>query len=277
MPRSRTPVYLTYHLPTLACSLTILISLPLLILLLFLTDSLIIDHGPNKGFLYTTCLPLESCIWIRTRASSVKKQSGNNMDPADSEAIRRSLQFQSIRLAEREAALPVTNQHLHEICARLESWLASQANAAATPTMVTPPVAPSPPVPPVTECFHASITPLSRPECFSGDSGKVNPFLAQCNPHFELQASAFPTDRSRIAFVISHMTGRAEVWATAEWIRNMDDVRLCAHASIPVRSSGTQGGSLTHDNSPRPLLRVGLRYRILDPCRTEPVERGGSP
>ena len=60
---------------------------------------------------------------------------------------------------------------------------------------------------------------LSRPERFSGESGDVRPFLTQCELHFELQASAFPTDRTKVAFIISHLSGRAEAWATAEWSR----------------------------------------------------------
>ncbi|KAG7490708.1 hypothetical protein JOB18_040737 [Solea senegalensis] len=32
--------------------------------------------------------------------------------------------------------------------------------------------------------------------------------------------SAFPTERSKVAFMISHLTGRARAWATAEWSRD---------------------------------------------------------
>ncbi|XP_061698580.1 5'-AMP-activated protein kinase subunit gamma-3b isoform X1 [Syngnathoides biaculeatus] len=132
------------------------------------------------------------------------------MDPADSEAIRRALQVQGKRLGEQEAALQGMTHQIQELCTQLQPWLASQASAAA-------------PVPP-----RATITPLSRPERFSGDSGNVKPFLAQWDLHFELQASAFPTDRSRIPFVISHMTGRAEAWATAKWSRNSETCRSWA-------------------------------------------------
>ena len=31
---------------------------------------------------------------------------------------------------------------------------------------------------------------------------------------------AFPTERAKVAFVISHLTGRAKAWASAEWSRN---------------------------------------------------------
>ncbi|GLD74543.1 uncharacterized protein AKAME5_002587400 [Lates japonicus] len=61
---------------------------------------------------------------------------------------------------------------------------------------------------------------LTPPERFSGDSGDCRPFLTQCGLHFELQPACFPTDRAEVAFIISRLSGRAEVWATAEWARH---------------------------------------------------------
>lgn len=58
---------------------------------------------------------------------------------------------------------------------------------------------------------------LARPETFSGDSGDWCAFLTQCELHFDLQATAYPTERSKIAYIISHLTGQAEAWATMEW------------------------------------------------------------
>ena len=31
---------------------------------------------------------------------------------------------------------------------------------------------------------------------------------------------AFPTERAKVAFMISHLTGRAKAWASAEWSRS---------------------------------------------------------
>uniref|UniRef100_A0A8D0D940 DUF4939 domain-containing protein n=1 Tax=Sander lucioperca TaxID=283035 RepID=A0A8D0D940_SANLU len=60
---------------------------------------------------------------------------------------------------------------------------------------------------------------LARPERFSGESGDCRSFLTQCEIHFELQAAAYPTDRAKVVYIISHLTGRAELWAAAEWSR----------------------------------------------------------
>uniref|UniRef100_A0A3P9HNI2 DUF4939 domain-containing protein n=1 Tax=Oryzias latipes TaxID=8090 RepID=A0A3P9HNI2_ORYLA len=61
--------------------------------------------------------------------------------------------------------------------------------------------------------------PLHPSPRFSGDSGDCRAFVTQCELHFELQAASFPTDRAKVAFIISHLTGRAGAWATAEWQR----------------------------------------------------------
>lgn len=37
--------------------------------------------------------------------------------------------------------------------------------------------------------------------------------------HYEHLPSAFPTERSKVAFMVFHLTGRAKAWATAEWSR----------------------------------------------------------
>ena len=58
---------------------------------------------------------------------------------------------------------------------------------------------------------------LNRPELFSGDSGDVRGFLTKCSLHFELNSAAFPTERTRVAYIISLLCGRAEAWATMEW------------------------------------------------------------
>uniref|UniRef100_A0A3P9K7H2 ribonuclease H n=1 Tax=Oryzias latipes TaxID=8090 RepID=A0A3P9K7H2_ORYLA len=45
-------------------------------------------------------------------------------------------------------------------------------------------------------------------------------FLTDCSIHFEHSPHAFVSDRARIAFMISHLSGRARAWAMAEWARN---------------------------------------------------------
>ncbi|GAA6106325.1 protein LDOC1-like, partial [Tachysurus ichikawai] len=50
---------------------------------------------------------------------------------------------------------------------------------------------------------------LLYPERFSGEPEMCLPFLMQCAAIFELQPSVFPSDRSKVAYVISLLTCQA--------------------------------------------------------------------
>lgn len=42
--------------------------------------------------------------------------------------------------------------------------------------------------------------------------------------HFELQAHLYPSDRSKILYTISHLSGQPEAQATTEWSRQSENV-----------------------------------------------------
>ena len=60
---------------------------------------------------------------------------------------------------------------------------------------------------------------LASPERFSGEQGQCKSFLIDCEMHYEFSPHVFLTDRAKITFMISHLVGRATIWATAEWVR----------------------------------------------------------
>ena len=57
------------------------------------------------------------------------------------------------------------------------------------------------------------VEPLTPPERFSGDPQKLNIFLTQCQLHFLCRPVAFPTPESRVAFILSYLTGDAASWS----------------------------------------------------------------
>ena len=57
---------------------------------------------------------------------------------------------------------------------------------------------------------------LPPPERYAGDPGSCWAFLSVFS-HLELQPSSFPSDRSRIAYLITLMSGRTPAWAKAVW------------------------------------------------------------
>lgn len=42
----------------------------------------------------------------------------------------------------------------------------------------------------------------------------------QCDLHFQFQSASFLFERAKVAYIISHLSDRAEAWATTEWARD---------------------------------------------------------
>ncbi|MPV02325.1 hypothetical protein FVA96_24315, partial [Escherichia coli] len=88
-------------------------------------------------------------------------------------------------------------------------------NPAASPEQPPTPSEPPPVATPADAC-----TRLAPPERYSGTIGQSRSFIIECEMHFEHSPMHFPTERSKVAFMMSHLTGRAKAWATAEWARS---------------------------------------------------------
>ena len=58
---------------------------------------------------------------------------------------------------------------------------------------------------------------LAPPDRFTGEPKDCEDFIIHCEMHFELLPTAFASERAKVAFVISHLAGRAKTWAATEW------------------------------------------------------------
>ena len=87
-----------------------------------------------------------------------------------------------------------------------------------TPQMAAPPVIPPSPPGPVPRL--ATEPRLPAPERYEGNPRSCRSFLSTCSLVFKVQPSSFPTERSRVAYVITLLSGRAREWATAVWDAN---------------------------------------------------------
>uniref|UniRef100_A0A8C9Z2Z8 DUF4939 domain-containing protein n=1 Tax=Sander lucioperca TaxID=283035 RepID=A0A8C9Z2Z8_SANLU len=148
---------------------------------------------------------------------------------SDSEAVRSALRTQAQRLHQQEEQLSILRNELMATANRQENQvigvsdqiaqLATQFQRLSTRESPAGSGTGSGSVAASTgsRAASSSFPHLARPERFSGDSGDCRAFLTQCELHFELQAAAYPSDRAKVAFIISHLSGRAESWAAAEW------------------------------------------------------------
>ncbi len=73
-----------------------------------------------------------------------------------------------------------------------------------------------PPPPPQS----ASASPMALPAAYAGDSAECSGFLLQLALYIEMQPQKFPTERSKVAFLISLLSGRVLSWARAIWNAN---------------------------------------------------------
>ncbi len=71
------------------------------------------------------------------------------------------------------------------------------------------------PLPPVTS--SASACPMAKPVTYSGEADACSGFLLQCSLYFEMQPHQFISDRAKIAFIMSLLSGRALQWAESIW------------------------------------------------------------
>ncbi|XP_037833528.1 uncharacterized protein LOC112450623 isoform X3 [Kryptolebias marmoratus] len=110
-----------------------------------------------------------------------------------------------------ENAISGLERNVHDMTQLIRDMSSVQA---AAPTHVSPPVQ----FPSRTSPIHEPKLP--PPENFTGEAKQCRPFLTQCEIHFQLQPSSFPTERAKIAYVISLLSGRAKLWGTAEWQRD---------------------------------------------------------
>ncbi|KAK3546860.1 hypothetical protein QTP86_003750 [Hemibagrus guttatus] len=63
-------------------------------------------------------------------------------------------------------------------------------------------------------------SPMAKPAPYSGSAEDCNSFLLQCSLVLEMQPHMFPTERFKVAFVITQLSGKALLWAESIWSQN---------------------------------------------------------
>jgi len=88
---------------------------------------------------------------------------------------------------------------------------------------------PMPPKPSPVTTHAGTCTRLAPSERYSGTIVQSRSLSIECEEHFEHSSLNFLTERSKVAFMMSHLTGRARAWATTEWLRNS---AVCASPTL---------------------------------------------
>ncbi|XP_034047298.1 multidrug resistance-associated protein 1-like [Thalassophryne amazonica] len=189
------------------------------------------DRTSVKASLNQNCSS-ESCICLLPSSSDNRDRTIRpTMETADSDPFQQAVRFHSRQLAQQEDRITALSTNIADLATRQDAFMSSissQINQLVTSLSPQTPSASAttnqPPMglsaaPPVPTAAPDVCNQLSRPEHFSGESGDIIPFLTQCDLHFELMSAMFPSDRAKIVFIITHLTGRATAWASAEWRR----------------------------------------------------------
>ena len=138
------------------------------------------------------------------------------MDPAGVEQLRAILERQSNALTEHQDKL--TN-----IGTTLNSYGSTMADMTVQIQQLQAQATSTPPSAPVTSAIQAPAAQpireprLPTPQPYAGEPGTCRSFLTQCSLSIELQPLTFTTERAKVAYVITLLTGRAREWGTAAW------------------------------------------------------------
>lgn len=116
---------------------------------------------------------------------------------------------QEATMQRHEQALNHQHSEMDRHGAMLREILQTLHNRSPAPPPDPAPLVPSPPPAPSHEPR------LPTPERYGGDPEECRGFLTQCRLTFDLQPAAYPSDHSRVAYVITLLKGRARSWATA--------------------------------------------------------------
>lgn len=140
------------------------------------------------------------------------------MDPADADSVRAALAQQGAWLGQQDSQLSNTSQEVERLAARV-----SDLNAQIERMRLE------------SSDFRRSPDPephVTNPPTYDGDPNACRSFLSQCSIIFSLQPRKYAAEETRVAYVITLLTGRAREWATAVWdaqapfCQSFDDFRM---------------------------------------------------
>lgn len=152
------------------------------------------------------------------------------MDPESAAELRDILSSNNARLKHQEEQIMATGHVVQALVAQV-SDLTNQfqqlkTDSAHAPTVPNPPHA----VPPADHSACFTEPRLPPPAAYSGEPQLCHFFLAKCSLFFALQPSSFPTEESKVTFVITLLSGQAALCGNK-------DISVAHHFSPSTTSS----------------------------------------
>uniref|UniRef100_A0A674PID6 DUF4939 domain-containing protein n=1 Tax=Takifugu rubripes TaxID=31033 RepID=A0A674PID6_TAKRU len=102
-----------------------------------------------------------------------------------------------------------------------------------------------------------------EPERYKGNPESCDAFVVNCSLLFSLQPRTFATEAAKVAYTITHLTGRAWLWGTAEWERQSEACSTFSAFAAELRKVFGQGNSRSSAGHRLLALRQGERS-VLD-------------
>ncbi len=177
------------------------------------------DHHSSRRGIHSSCsLPILGleCFFLIKRAFYLHLAS--TYTSRDRTIQNQTLWMQQVPLRWRSSSTTVFSRmdRQQESITGTEQRCASARDAGvrAHPTVPPPEKSTAPPTPPL---HFTGATPTRSWELcwWSPTFGRA--FLTRCSMHFSLQPRTFEREESKLAFVLTLLTGRAALWGTAVW------------------------------------------------------------
>ncbi len=134
------------------------------------------------------------------------------MDSAETRGLQELLAGNNVRMDLQEENMLNTGRAVQALVAQV-SELTTQVQLLRSPA--APPTPPSFSIPGNHSPQHEPRLPA--PEMYAGDPNLCRAFLTKCSLFFSLQPLTFATVVSRVALVLTLLSGRAALWGTAVW------------------------------------------------------------
>ncbi len=134
------------------------------------------------------------------------------MDSAETRGLQELISGNNARMDLQEENMLNTGRAVQVLVAQV-SELTTQVHLLRSPA--APPTPPSFSIPGNHSPQHEPRLPA--PEMYAGDPNLCRAFLTKCSLFFSLQPLTFATEVSRVALVLTLLSGKAALWGTAVW------------------------------------------------------------